>query len=268
MQISNEIKSPNFKINVSIARFTGIDIKKTPLFIVHSCQATRIPQLCPTPTEISQKPKTAKRATQSEFKKKIVKRRKSCRKYFKKHKARQLAEARNIKSEIAKQRFQPHSYTFNSKTEMQLMFAASKGFNKTVIFDLDGTLLPYRLCPRSHKKPKLRIHLSELIDALKEEVNLFVFSAGNPTRAQNLLKNHLPEGFSGYFDRSHLKRGRKCLQPLEWQGHDVVIVDDDSRAIHSWSKETHIPIKRWFGESNDTELKNLLQKFHQRWNLK
>ena len=234
----------------------------------HFCHKTQDLQLCPSPIEISLKNQVSQRSFRSEISKKIVKARSQYRRNFKRRKARQLDDARDINKELAKHRFEPDRYTYDAKTEMHLMFAASKGFDKTVIFDLDGTLLPYRSGARSHRKTKLRPCLEELVNSLKDKVNLFVFSSGNPTRTQNIFKKHMPQGFSGYFDRSHLRRGRKCLQSLEWQGHDVVLVDDDANAIHPWSQATHIPIKRWFGETNDTELDKLFHMLKKRWNFK
>ena len=265
MQIHNQIKAKHKAHTTAFSKFTDSTCQPHPIFSGHSCHDIEGPRICTTPAETQLPDQALKKCIDTASVKKIKKARSQFRRKFKRGRKEQLKCARLVNQELARQRFDPDRFTFDAEKEMQLVFAASKGFAKTLVFDLDGPLLPYRQGSRSHRKPKIRPHLEELVDAVKDIANLFVFSAGNPARTSNLLNKYLPKGFSGYFDRSHLQRGRKSLKSLEWKGHDLILIDDDPKAVHFSAKSMHMTIKRWTGEDDDIELQKLLQQLQKQW---
>ena len=256
MQLCNEIKYHNRKLNIAIAKFTGIEPQKEPPDTKNSLTT---PQFIVSVRRRSNHlhPRLDCKRLRSATSQKKRKARSQYRKYFKKSRKQQCKEASRISKTISKQRFEPDNYLFDAKTEMNLMFAASQNFNKTTFLILMALschlIVEFALIANRNFVPIL-------INNLKDYVNFFVFSAGHLVRTRNLLKKYLPVGFSGYLDRSHLKQGRKCLQPLEWKGHDVILVDDNPNAIHLWSQTTHIPIKRWLGNEDESELNDLFQQ--------
>lgn len=170
-----------------------------------------------------------------------------------------------VKRQILQEFNDPAGFLVDQDAEMRLIVANGTGKPRLVVIDIDGTLIPYQTGKRKHSAPSLRPFYQELVSFLKKEADLFLFSSASPTRTKNLFLKYFSADFCGYFDRTHLKRGRKCLEPLQFTGQKLLIIDDDPSAVHQWSESSHLCVPRWFGDSADTSFKDVVALLQEQW---
>jgi hypothetical protein len=161
----------------------------------------------------------------------------------------------------------PVMWKIDSEQEMLEIFRNSRKTDKTLIFDLNGTLIPYSTSVRSHKKIIFRPFYEELISQTKIFCDLYLFSKAKILRIQNIFNKFMVDDFAGIFNIRHLSSKRKSLRPLMSECCNVLIIDDTEEAIHSDSMPNLIKIKRWHGEKEDKELLRILKVIKNRWNI-
>jgi len=156
-------------------------------------------------------------------------------------------------------------YTVGKEDEIGLILAAGAGYRRSVVIDLDGTLIAFQKGQAKQRTPVFRPHFRAFIDGLKPHAALFIFSAGSATRSKNIFNKYLKADFKGYFTPRHLYRGKKCLAEFSSRDHLITIVDDSSYAVHPDSRELHIHIDRWEGDPDDRGLLYALTHVRHFW---
>jgi hypothetical protein len=162
----------------------------------------------------------------------------------------------------------PDGFQVDRDQKMTDIFSHGTAYNRSVVIDIDGTLLEYREGRREHRAPKFRPFYRTFVDGLNRFCNLFLFSSGTPTRSKNLFQKYFKNDFCWYFDRTLLHRKHKSLKAIDTGDHPLLIIDDSSDAIHPWSGHLHLPISCWTGDPDDTELLRVLQLVEKTWALK
>jgi len=162
----------------------------------------------------------------------------------------------------------PDTFQVDKDGVMADIFSRGKLHGRSVVLDIDGTLIEFREGPWKHRAPKFRPFYREFVEGLSKFYNLFLFSSGFPIRSKNLFQKYFRDDFCGYFDRTLLHRRHKSLKAIDSEGHPLFVVDDSQEAIHQWSQHLHIPIRRWTGEPEDAELPRVLEVVQKAWALK
>ncbi len=116
-----------------------------------------------------------------------------------------VLKAKKIRDEA---RF-PYLGRFYGKEEFLKGFGSHRKHPRTLLLDLDSTLI--RLFPgkRSHRPPEFRLYFNEFIAAAGDFANLFVFSATNPVRLGKIAEKYLGERLLGFLNHRFCPTGKK-----------------------------------------------------------
>jgi len=120
----------------------------------------------------------------------------------------------------------PDTFQVDKDGVMADIFSRGKLHGRSVVLDIDGTLIEFREGPWKHRAPKFRPFYREFVEGLSKFCNLFLFSSGYPTRSKNLFQKYFRDDFCGYFDRTLLHRRHRSLKAIDSEDHPLFVVDD------------------------------------------
>ena len=149
------------------------------------------------------------------------------------------------------EKWNPFLGNFDQREEFLKVFKSNRKHTRALILDLDGTIIRFYRGKAPHRRPEIRPHFDEFIEAAGKIADLFVFSATHQARLQNIVQKYFNGLFSGLFDSRFLSRRRKSSEHLADECPDVLLVDDTQRKVHMWFQKRLVKIDRWLGDPED-----------------
>lgn len=190
---------------------------------------------------------------------------KSKNRYFKRKKLKQLILMSSQAKKIRINKNDPPLYKFDKKKEMKAIFTQNRTKNRALIFDLDGTIIAFAKGKRKHCKVSFRPHFDEFMNRVSKMADVFIYSAAEIIRLENLMKNQLKGRFCGFFDRRFLSRRKKSLAWLIEIDPELIVIDDTPHMIAENSKNHFLFVNRWGGDDRDEELLRIWSIIEERW---